>query len=131
MPLQVPTASTTVQRRLTALGYDSIEQLAGAAEAARVDLETYLGIDVKSLIDSLPAAPMTVPFEAMQAIQNADYTLGVAIGDIPRAEAAYDIPFVDAAAVATCANHVAQMPSIRNQQSRGTCVAHAALAAGS
>jgi C1A family cysteine protease len=54
--------------------------------------------------------------------------LGVALDEISLPEAAFAIPIADDAATITCANLVSQMPAIRNQQQRGTCVAHAALA---
>lgn len=127
MPTNLQVTSTRVQTRLAALGVDSIEQLVGMAEVAGPELRAFLGVDLDELIASQPAVPRAIPFDALQAIESAEYTLGVALDAIPQRMQAPFVPLVEDA-TAPCANHVAQMPAIRNQQQRGTCVAHAALA---
>jgi hypothetical protein len=122
------TPQDPVRRRLSALGIESIEQLIGAAGAAAPELEAYLSVNLDELIADMPQA-MSIPFEAAQAIENATYTLGVALEAIEPADIAFAIPMVDDPAIVTCANLVSQMPPIRNQQARGSCVAYAALAA--
>jgi hypothetical protein len=117
-----------VRRRLAALGLDSPESLIAAAAAAGPELEAFLGVRVDELIASLPQAA-ALPHAAVEMIDSATYTLGVALELIELPETAFAIPFVDEPAITTCANHVAQMPPIRHQLQRGTCVAHAALAA--
>ena len=118
----------TIQRRLAALGIESVEQLIGAATAASGELEAYLGVDLDRLVSSLPTA-QAIPRAALETIESAVYTLGVAIERIQSPAVAFQIPILEDADTVTCANLVKQMPPVRDQQQRGTCVAHAALAA--
>lgn len=117
----------TVQRRLAALGIESVEQLVGAANAASRELEAYLGVDLDRLVSSLPTA-QAIPRAALEVIDSAVYTLGVAIEQIQSPAVAFQIPIVEDVENVSCANLVKQLPPVRHQQQRGTCVAHAALA---
>jgi hypothetical protein len=126
MEAQLQFANPVVERRLAMLGIESVEQLVGAAAAAGPDLSRYLGVDLDELISTLPAAA-AIPASALKAMDEAVFSLGVALDEISLPEAAFAIPIADDAATITCANLVSQMPAIRNQQQRGTCVAHAAL----
>lgn len=128
MPTHLQFTSSRVETRLAALGVDSIEQLVGMAEVAGPELRAFLGVDLDELIAAQPAVPRAIPPGALAAIESAEYTLGVALDAIPQRMQAPFIPLVDAETSAQCANHVGQMPPVRDQQQRGTCVAHAALA---
>ena len=113
--------------RLRALGIDTLEQLVGAAQGARPELEAYLETAIDPLLQQLPVAASAIPQKALAMIQQATYALGVALDNVPRSAVAP--PLITAAAPPPAVvNLVAQMPPVRNQGHRGTCVAFAALA---
>ncbi len=108
-------------KALNRLGYRTLEDVAGAAAAAADALSAYLGEDVRP---ALPAAAYT----AMAAPH--DFPLGVALDRIPPPIVAFALPAAPPAGpLPSSADLTAQMPPIRDQGHRGTCVAHAALAA--
>lgn len=105
---------------LTRLGYRTVEEVAGASAAAADAMMAYLGEDVAAALPQLPYTGITAEH---------DFPLGVALDQIPQPTIAYAMPPPAAAPLPASANLVAQMPAIRDQAHRGTCVAHAALAA--
>ena len=121
-------------RALRALGFsgdDSLEQFVGTTQVAGPELALYLGIPMSTLASTANvAANMAhgVPQSAQEKISHANYALGAAIGRIPALQQA---PIVTAPDVSLSdrINLISQMPPVRNQEQRGTCVAHAALAA--
>ena len=137
--------------KLTTLGYGTLEQLVGAANtSAREHLSRFLAVDVGELISSLPVAAEAPSFAALKAISLSTFPTGVLLGAIPRPTSAFDVGGVGAPATAFrgqpdkshpeaaaagpvglpgTVNHIASMSPIRNQESRGTCVAFATLAA--
>ena len=125
---QVMIGDDRVRTRIAALGIESVEQLVGMAEVAGPELRAFLGVDLDELIALQPEAPRAIPSQALDVIESADYTLGVALDAIPTPVSAPFIPLVEEGGMGECANHVAAMPAVRDQQQRGTCVAHAALA---
>lgn len=130
---QVP-ALNMYQDALNALGFSgetSLEQLIGAARVAGSELAVYLGVSVSTLIttvNTVAASASTIPQSALNTINQATYSLGVAIDHIPQPNTAPSITAPAAPSAATV-DLVQQMPPMRNQEHRGTCVAHAALAA--
>jgi C1A family cysteine protease len=115
--------------RLQSLGIGTLESLTGAAQVARPELEAFLGTSIDGLLDQIPVAAAAIPQQALNTIQNADYPLGVAIDQIPHLEIAPALLSSAGAAPPASVDLVSQMPTIRNQAQRGTCVAFAALAA--
>jgi len=112
---------------LQRLGYSTIEQLLGAAQIAGRELERYLGTDVNALLARLPFAAPTDDPEELARIENSTYPMGVAIEHIPRMDEAPMIAaFEELPASVTL---VANMPPIRDQKERGTCVSFATLGA--
>ncbi len=107
----------------------SFEQIQSAAEVAGPELSAFLGVSINSILSELPFAMEAIPFQAMQIIESASYELGVDLDAIPRLSAAPSFVGLEAEGFDNCANHVATMPPIRNQEKRGTCVSFAALAA--
>lgn len=129
---QVPEL-TDYQESLNALGLSgeqSLEQLIGIARAAGPELAAYLGVNINTLINTVNTAVAhanSIPSSALAVIQQADYSLGVAIDQIPRPLTAPALT-VPAAPPTASKDLVSEMPPVRNQEKRGTCVAHAALA---
>lgn len=119
---------------LHALGFsgeDSLEQFLGAAQVAGPDLAAYLGVAVNTLIttiNTIAASPSTIPQATLNTISQATYSLGVAIDHIPQPNTAPSVTAPTAPSAANV-NLISQMPPIQDQRDRGTCVAHAALAA--
>jgi C1A family cysteine protease len=122
------------QDALNALGFsgeDSLEQLLGAAQVAGLELAAYLEVPVLELIDTVNASASSasaIPQSALNIINQATYSLGVALDQIPLSTIAPSIS-APIASLAATVNLISDMPPIRNQKDRGTCVAHAALAA--
>ncbi len=111
---------------LSALGYTSYEQFAYAAQVAAPELASYLGVDsIDTLISQISVAATAISAADLEIISNATYELGVAIDDIPRPTAAPGIAAAPSSEAEV--NLIANLPSVRHQQDRGTCVAHAAL----
>lgn len=115
--------------KLRSLGIETLEQLQAAAQVARPEIQTYLGADVDLLLAAVPAAIEMIPADALATIQTAEYPLGVDLDSVVRPSVAPMFTIASDPPAGQCANLVGQMPPIRNQGSRGTCVAHAALSA--
>ena len=114
--------------RLKTLGYSTYEQLVSAAIAAGPELARYLGIQtLNSLFDQIDSPPQAIAEEVRERLDALPCALGVALDQVPY--------LVDAPALAEQVapihevNLIPQLPPVRNQGVRGTCVAHAALAA--
>jgi C1A family cysteine protease len=117
------------EARLKALGYHSLEQFVGAAHASGEALSRYLGVDVDSLLESLPPEHAAlVATTADYVAQGRKFPLGAARRRIPRRRAAFAVAPAAAAALPPRINMVAQMPPIRDQGQRGSCVAFSSLA---
>lgn len=112
---------------LKALGYGSVEAFLAAALVARKEMSAYLGEDVDSVIARLPQNLRT---QALAFTLPRRFAMGVDLNRIPRLRPAFRFSLA-APGVQPPANvnWINQMPPIRDQGSRGTCVAHAALAA--
>lgn len=121
------------------LGYRTLEEALGVLQVAGRELAQALDLSLADLQDFAEAAhAMAAPVtnKEREVIENAPTNLGLALDQIPALTTAPDLPPIapvpppaaGAAAPATV-NHIAQMPPIRNQLDRGTCVAFASLAA--
>ena len=118
-------------RALGLSGEQSLEQFVNMAQVAGPELADYLGVKVGDLVqtvsNSMPSASQ-VPMQALDLISEGTFTLGADIDNIPALTAAPSFSLPPAAPPPNV-NMIADMPPIRNQAKRGTCVAHAALAA--
>ena len=118
----------TYQTRLKALGYSTLEDFVGAAQVARPELEQYLGVaELDRLLGTVQSLPATLSAAEQAMIDENPCELGALIDEVPRPAVALAVePLEDASA--DCANLVQEMPPVKNQQARGTCVAFAATA---
>ena len=116
-------------RKVEALGIETLEQLQAAAQAACLELKAFLGTDVDALLAAVPFALEAIPPNDLETIETAEYPLGVELDLVANPTIAPTFEIISEPPGGGCANLLAQMPPIRDQGSRGTCVAHAALAA--
>jgi C1A family cysteine protease len=113
---------------LKALGYTTTDQLAGAVQAASGVLSEYLKIDPEmlySLVHNIPRRQRTAYTDAAPRFR----ALGVALERVPRSRRAFMMSASTATPLPPLVNLIAQMRPIRDQGTRGTCVAHASTAA--
>ncbi|WP_141213294.1 C1 family peptidase [Janthinobacterium sp. PC23-8] len=119
---------------LKALGYggeDGLEEVIGTAQVAGPELATYLGVTIDQLSAAINSASIhaaSLSMSTAETIATAVYCLGYAIDDatLPVAAPALSSTFT---APPSTVNLIPGMPPVRHQGMRGTCVAHAALAA--
>lgn len=112
-------------------GEQSLEQFVNMAQVAGPELADYLGVPISDLVDTVSqsmSSAAQIPMQALNEIKEGVYTLGADIDHIPAMTKAPNIS-LPPVAVQTNVNLINRMPPIRNQQNRGTCVAHAALSA--
>jgi C1A family cysteine protease len=125
---------------LQQLGYETVEEAFGVLRVANRELAKQFGIDVSAAQEFAMtlrgAATAAVSPEEERLIGAACFSLGVALNRIPYTAEVPATPTLalGAAAVAPAAlpatvNMVTEMTPVRDQARRGTCVAHAALAA--
>jgi C1A family cysteine protease len=125
---------------LEQLGYETVEESFGVLRVAHRELAKQFGVDPTAVqefaLTLRGAASAAVSEEEERLIGAATYSLGVALDRIPYTAEVPAVPALalGAAAVAPAGlpatvNMVAEMTPIRDQARRGTCVAHAALAA--
>ena len=113
---------------LRELGLETLEDLVYTAQAAAPELESYLGIaSVDDLISSVPIAATSIPQSTLDIIRRASYSLGVDVDRVPRPSSASST--VASLELPPDVDLRANLPPVRHQGRRGTCVAHAALAA--
>jgi C1A family cysteine protease len=121
------------QVQLRALGYRTVEQVLGAARSAPRPMARYLGLDDQKLTALQATLSQKVPAVAMPfgaAAQPVARRLGVRLDFIPRRpNVAMAFSASVAAALPPSISLIDKMRPVRNQANRGTCVAHAALAA--
>jgi hypothetical protein len=113
-------------RRSGSRRWNSFKQ---TAQAACLELKAFLGTDVDALLAAVPFALEAIPPNDLETIETAEYPLGVELDLVANPTIAPTFEIISEPPGGGCANLLAQMPPIRDQGSRGTCVAHAALAA--
>ena len=106
-------------QKLRALGYEDVEGVTGALIGAAREMSAYLSEDMTAALPN--AAP---GFAAAPVFQ-----LGVVLDAIPAPLFAFAMAASPAIALPPSVNLIPNMPPVRDQANRGTCVAHAALSA--
>lgn len=112
-------------------GEQSLEQFVNMAQVATPELAEYLGVEVSELVDEVSnsmSSAAQIPMQALNIIKQGNYSLGADVTRIPPMNNAPSLSLPPASVQATV-NMINDMPPIRNQKNRGTCVAHAALSA--
>lgn len=113
---------------MQALGYRSAEQFLATAAVEPDALAKYLKIDANSLrAIVVTAAPATMPSAVHSPRRK--HPLGVRLDRIRRSSVSLMRAPGTVAALPPTANLIAEMQPIRDQGTRGTCVAHASAAA--
>jgi C1A family cysteine protease len=113
---------------LRSLGYRTTDQLIGAHQVAGDLLANYLKTDrtqLKGLIDRIPRRERP---RGIAAVPPRTFALGVRLDRIPRPQRVLKLSAVSAEPLPPKVNMIAQMPPVRDQGERGTCVAHACVA---
>ena len=113
---------------LKSLGYRNTDQLVAAYQVAGDLLATYLKVDggrLRGLVDSIPQRPRSRGIELRPPRV---FSLGVRLASIPRSRRALTMSPVSAVPLPPQMNMIPQMPPVRDQGARGTCVAHACVA---
>jgi C1A family cysteine protease len=112
-------------------GENSLEELIGAARGAGPELAAYLKTPLEQLantISSVASIATAVPQSTLDLIKRSSYHRGVALAEIPVSNIVPSIPIPsNAFTLPATVNLISELPPIRNQGIRGTCVAHAAL----
>lgn len=111
---------------LRVLGYHDVETFLAAARVAHKEMSAYLGEDVDAITARLPQdlRKRTLAFSLPRR-----FAMGVNLNRIPRPTQAFRFSVPPPGALPPPnVNWISQMPPIRDQGYRGTCVAHAALA---
>lgn len=111
---------------LAALGYETLEQFINSSRVAGRELGNYLRTDLAQLIKRLPP-PTPVAPDVQDIIAKADYPLGASINYLPVPDTAAEVTF-RGEALPHHVNMIPDLPPVRHQGKRGTCVAHATLA---
>ncbi len=112
-------------------GEQSLEQFVSMAHIAGPELADYLGVDIGKLnqtVSNSMGFASSIPQAALAVINNGVFSLGANIERVPPLMTAPQFSLPPAAPQAIV-NMIPDMPPIRNQLDRGTCVAHAALSA--
>lgn len=112
-------------------GEQSLEQFVNMAQVAGPELADYLGVklgDFSQTVSSSMAQASKIPNAALAQIEQGVFTLGADIAKVPPLMSVPNFSLPPAAPQANV-NMIGDMPPIRNQEARGTCVAHAALSA--
>lgn len=114
-------------RQLQEYGFTTAEEVFYLAQAIGPELADLIGIAPVDLQAQLAANINRLPQSQVDALQAADFELGVPISLVPPIP--LPLTMMPVAVTSTAAvNHIPNMPPVRQQGSRGTCVAHAALA---
>ena len=115
--------------RLRALGFDSLEQIIDAAIAAGPELSAIVEDDIGQVIAPARAMAQAISLAEREELDRLPCSLGA---NLEASAAAPDLPIALGLALpptTAAKSYVHQMPPIRDQATRGTCVAFASLAA--
>jgi len=128
------------KRALQQLGYLTIEQVISAAKIAAPRLSSYLNADIKAIVAGLPQQLFAVQVSA--EVKLAKYKFGARLphpvqATLPRVDSGAGdhipaqrlAPSIGGEPPDSSVNLIPGMPPVRDQGRRGTCVAHASLAA--
>jgi len=128
--LSIPSLSAVkAYEKLTKRGYTSVDQVISTARIAPKTLNDFLGVN---FAETIQAANIGVDFlhEAYAAVQLPKFKLGAILKDVRPYSGKSDLRLeAQAAALAPKISLIGQLPPIRDQGGRGTCVAFGTLAA--
>jgi hypothetical protein len=114
---------------LTALGYLTLEHLIYGNEIVGKEISQLLGTDLQELLESIDIPACLIPPDEIDELEKAEYSLGFAIESMTPPDDAPSLSLPDDEVPIPSINLIPQMPPIRDQGKRSTCVAHSALAA--
>lgn len=114
---------------LSGLGYLTFEHLVFAPESTKRQLSGLLGADVDALISSIDIRPTAIPPDDMKSLREARYQLGFSMKSIEPPDIPPSEPLQVLDGENPEVNLIPQMPPVRYQGNRPTCVAFAALSA--
>jgi hypothetical protein len=112
--------------KLTALGYETVEEFVSAAYAANGPLSDFLETDVLTLIENLPDEVR--PKQMLGDEDMVPLSLGVRLDLVPSQRMAFAIA-LSPQPLPTYVNLIPEMPPVRDQAERGACVAFSTLGA--
>lgn len=112
---------------LQALGYRSVEQVLGTAQVAPEALASYLNIELAELQTSLALVPLTAKRDSV-GLGRRKHKIGARLDNIEHPNYASTRDLTKAVALPSTVNFMTEMPPMREQGERGTCVAHATTA---
>lgn len=109
-------------------GYDTVEEVFYAARVMGAEVAALYGESDTQALQARFAAVAMLPAALAQSLEELPCALGVPGGPPPTSPPS---PFgpVPGPPSGGGVNHIPTMPPVRNQESRGTCVAHAAISA--
>ena len=115
--------------KLRMLGYRSLEDMIYAAQAARPELEAFLGTSIDPLVSTALAgtSAASIPASARAAMTADMYALGAAVEGVPALDT---VPrALSRESLPSKVSLIGALPPVLDQGSRGTCVAFSILAA--
>jgi len=115
--------------RLRTLGFDSLEHVIAAAAVAGPELTKVLGQPIDQVLAPSVAMAQLVPAALRDALDALPCALGALFDSYAAAPVLPAALAFAAPPAAATLNLAAQMPPVRDQGQRGTCVAFASLAA--
>jgi hypothetical protein len=119
-------AKSAILSQLEGYGYRTEEEAFYALQAATMELSDLLGDHPHNLQAALSPNITRMSASDEQALENLPCTLGVPLGGPPPPPPSpAPVPPV---AAGTSVNHIPNLPPIRNQDPRGTCVAFSSVA---
>ncbi len=125
-PLEQVEALAPFQRHLKALGYKTLGHFLAAVRVAGPELSDYLGTDAAALAARF--AQQTQALAAAAPAPARHFPLGVRLERVPRPKLAFRFALAPAGPEPPNVSLLANMPAIKDQGERGTCVAFASLA---
>jgi len=115
--------------KLRSLGFETLEQVVAASKVVPHELTDALGMDIQEALRDVSPLAEAIPADLAEELAELATPFGAVL---PPRPAHFDVPLALATAAAprpASLNYVADMPAIRNQGTRDTCVPFATLAA--